>query len=77
MSQRIYRTVNGDFVFEGDERAAFLAYSQYDEVPQDVLDSLSKPSEDEEGTEAHEEDSKPAEGRTEPQERKPRRARTK
>ena len=71
---RIWKTYDGRYVLEGHEDAAFLAYTEHDEVPQEVLDSLSEDSEDEDVPETHEEDSKPAEGRTEPQERKPRRA---
>lgn len=35
-AQRIYRTVDGRHVAEGHADAAFLAYTQYDEVPDDV-----------------------------------------
>lgn len=40
--QRIYRTVDGRHVEEGHVDAAFLAYSQYDDVPDDVLADLGK-----------------------------------
>lgn len=75
--KRIGRTAEGKFVPFEHPDAAYLAYTEYDEVPQEVLDSLSEGTEDEEATEAPEEDSKPAEDHTKPQETKPRRARTK
>lgn len=39
-AQRIYRTVDGRHVPEGHADAAFLAYTQYDEVPGEVTDEL-------------------------------------
>lgn len=39
-AQRIYRTADGRHVPEGHADAAFLAYSQYDEVPDEVADEL-------------------------------------
>lgn len=39
-AQRIYRTVDGRHVPEGHADAAFLAFTQYDEVPREVTDEL-------------------------------------
>lgn len=36
MGQRIYKTVDGEYVPEGDPHAAFLAFGEGDEVPADV-----------------------------------------
>lgn len=40
--QRIYRTLDGKYVPEGHEDAAFLAYTEYDKPPKDVTDELAK-----------------------------------
>ncbi|MGH9251404.1 MAG: hypothetical protein ACRD0W_18055 [Acidimicrobiales bacterium] len=42
MSGRIYRTVDGRHVPDGDPDAAFLAFSQYDELPADVAAELKQ-----------------------------------
>lgn len=39
-SQRIYRTMDGRHVPEGHAEAAFLAFTQYDEVPDEVADEV-------------------------------------
>lgn len=39
---RIYRTGSGKHVLEGDPEAEFLAYSQYDNPPDEVLDEVTK-----------------------------------
>lgn len=41
--QRIYRTLDGKHVPEGHEDAAFLAYTENDSPPKDVLDEVAKP----------------------------------
>jgi hypothetical protein len=43
---RIYRTEDGKHVPEGHVDAAFLAYSQYDVVPEEVLAELDDPDDD-------------------------------
>lgn len=40
MGERIYRTADGRHVKEGDPEAAFLAYSQFDTPPVEVLAEL-------------------------------------
>lgn len=40
MATRIYRTRTGRHVLEDDPEAAFLAYSQYDDVPPAVLEEV-------------------------------------
>ncbi len=43
--QRVYRTQDGRHVAEGDPDAAFLAYTEHDELPADVLEQLAGPKE--------------------------------
>ena len=45
VGQRIYRTQDGRHVAEGDPDAAFLAYSEHDAPPADVLEQLAGPKE--------------------------------
>lgn len=41
-AQRIYRTVDGDIVDEGDVRAAFLVAPEGDEVPVEYRDAVTE-----------------------------------
>lgn len=47
MGERIYRTADGRHVTEGDPDAAFLAYSQFDDPPKDVLAEIGDKAEPE------------------------------
>ena len=40
--RRVYRTQDGRHVAEGDPAAAFLAYTEHDELPADVLEQLAE-----------------------------------